>query len=358
MSEFRFRRLEERRVGGVDEQMLLSYPVPRSPSGKVYRYSPNPEAVPRLFLIGDAPAARIVPEGLRARMRLEPGSSQTICPYSGHVDADSEFVHFEDVEAVKKQIAWEVEADLGDFLSTMASDFNRRQRPGGFISVKMEVKGSRPPKPFAIRTDLLRDLECDVCRRPYAVYAIALFCPDCGAPNVSQHFRREAALVGEEVGIADRLDSERRSEIAYRLLGNAHEDVLTAFEATLKTVYRHLVRERLPQQSGTLCAWKEIGNAFQNIDRAREKFRVLSIDPFSHLSDDELELMLVNIQKRHVIGHNLGVADERYGELTDAEQPGETVRLMGEQITGFAGLCLGVVETLERDLLPGNAKAP
>src|SRR6202521_3794245 len=28
-------------------------------------------------------------------------------------------------------------------------------------------------------------------------------------------------------------------ELAYRLMGNAHEDVLTAFEATLKTVYHH-----------------------------------------------------------------------------------------------------------------------
>ena len=40
----------------------------------------------------------------------------------------------------------------------------------------------------------------------------------------------------EQVELASKLAVEQ-SELAYRLLGNAHEDVLTAFEATLKTVY-------------------------------------------------------------------------------------------------------------------------
>lgn len=354
MREFRLRRLEEHRLGSRDGKMLLSYPAPRSPSGKVYRYSPNPEAAPRLFLIGEAPAERTVPDELRSHVRLMPGSDHTVCPYSGHIGADEEFVHFDDVEAVKSQVAWEVESDVGDFLSKMASDFNRSMGRGGLISMKMEVRANRTPKPLAIRTDLLRDLQCNACQRPYGVYAIALFCPDCGAPNVALHFRREAALVGEEIDIADRLEAEGRSEIAYRLMGNSHEDVLTAFEATVKALYRHLVREVLPTEFGKLCTRKEIANAFQNIDRTREKFAALGIDPFSHVGAEALELMRVNIQKRHVIGHNLSVADEHYGELTQSEQPGETVRVMGDEVKTFAGICLGVVEALERHLLPGS----
>lgn len=352
MSEFRLRRLEEHRVGSRDGKMLLSYPAPRSPSGKVYRYSPNPDAAPRLFLIGEAPAQRTVSEELRPRMRLEPGSDQTVCPYSGHIGRDEEFVHFGDVEAVKRQVAWEVEADIGDVLAKMASDFNRSMGHGGLISMKMDVRPARTPKPLAIRTDLLRDLQCEVCQRPYGVYAIALFCPDCGAPNVTLHFRRESDLVGEEIEIADRLEAEGRLEIAYRLMGNAHEDVLTAFEATVKALYRQLVRDVLPTEFAKLCARRQIGNAFQNIDRTREKFAAVGIDPFAHVSAEALELMRVNIQKRHIIGHNLSVADEHYGELTQSEQPGETVRLMGDEVKAFAGVCLGVVEALEQDLLP------
>jgi hypothetical protein len=45
-------------------------------------------------------------------------------------------------------------------------------------------------------------------------------------------------------------------------MGNAHEDVLTAFEATLKAAYARLVRKHLPDQAEKLCK-KAIGNAFQ-----------------------------------------------------------------------------------------------
>jgi hypothetical protein len=354
MGSFRFRRLEQRRIGGAGDRMVLSYQPPRSPSGKVYQYSPNPEAAPRLFLIGDAPPDRQIAEEARARMRREPGPGQTVCPYSGFVGNDEDFVHLDDIEAMKKQIIWEAGADIQDMLAEVARDFNRRQPSRGFITMKMEAKSSPRPRPLVIRADLLRDLECGICQRPYAVYAIALYCPDCGAPNLALHFDREKSLVNEEIAIADQQDSAGRAEIAYRLMGNAHEDVLTAFETALKTVYRHLVRRHLPDQAGALCTKKEIGNAFQNIERARDKFAVLRFDPFAALSDSELATLRINIHKRHVIGHNLGVADEHYVELTQDEQPGETVRLMGDEVRAFAELCGRVVAGLDDRLLPGG----
>jgi len=64
-------------------------------------------------------------------------------------------------------------------------------------------------------------------------------------------------------------------------------------------------------------------------------------------------LLALNIEKRHVIGYNLGIADERYVERTQAQQPGETVRLIGDDIGRFADICLSVVPELENGLLPG-----
>src|SRR5256885_975016 len=81
----------------------------------------------------------------------------------------------------------------------MPQDFNSQQPSGGFISVRMDLKRSHRPKPLAIREDLLRDLECGICRRSYGVYAIALFCPDCGGPNLALHFQREVQLVREQI---------------------------------------------------------------------------------------------------------------------------------------------------------------
>ena len=358
MRNLRFRRLERHRVGGTRDNMTLSYPQSRTPSGKAYQYSPNPKAAPRLFLLGDAPEDRNITPENRSRIRREPGPGETVCPYSGYMGPDEDFVHFDDVEAVKKLIQWELAADVNDWLGDWAKDFNRRQPKGGFITMKMEHKPKRRPRPSILREDLLRDLTCDVCARDYGVYAIALFCPDCGAPNIGLHFRRETELISAQIDLADRENGEGREELAYRLMGNAHEDVLTAFETALKTVYRYVVRIHRPAEAETLCDTKAIRNAFQNIDRARGKFGELGIDPFATLDSGELDLLGLNIQKRHVIGHNLGMADGHYVELTQAEQPGETVALIGDDIRRFAQAGLKVVEGLEAWLLPVTQSPP
>jgi len=358
MKNLRFRQLERYRVGGTRDRMQLSLPAPKSPSGKVYQYSPNPDATPRLFLIGAAPEDRTIAEEHRLRIRREPGPGHTVCPYSGHIAEDEAFTHADDIEAVKKRVLWMAENDVSSFLGDWAKDFNRKQPRGGFITMKMEHKPRRGPKPLAIREDLLRSLGCNVCGRAYGVYALALFCPDCGSPNVALHFRREIELVQEQTTLADELDAQGRREIAYRIMGNAHEDVLTAFEATLKTVHAHLVRTHLPTQLEKLIGKKAVGNAFQNVERGRDVFARIGFDPFDSLGEDALDHIRLNIQKRHVLGHNLGMADEHYARFAEDHEPGETVTLIGEDIRRFAELCFRVVECLENSIMPGAVLSP
>ena len=354
MGDFRFKRLDRFRAGGSGDDMLLSVPLPRTASGKIYQCSFNPDAGPRLFLIGDPPQPRAIADDDLPRIRRQPGPGETVCPYSGFQAADDEFVHFDDVEAIKKRVLWSVEADLGDYLQNMAKGFNRRQPRGGLLSLSMSVKNNHRPEPLMIREDLLRELECRICRRPYGVYAIALFCPDCGAPNVAQHFEREVQLVAEQIAVADEKSAQGRVELAYRLMGNAHEDVLTAFETTMKTVYRYLIRARLPQEFESLCSEKTIRNAFQNIERGHKLFAKLDIDPFAEIAPDDLGFLRINIQKRHVVGHNLGIVDQSYAELTQEEQPGETVALLGAEIERFARICLQVIARIEHHLAPAS----
>jgi hypothetical protein len=331
--------------------MELELALPRSPSGKVYQYSPVNYASPRLFLIGDAPVNRVIAEEHQDRLRRNPGPGKTVCPYSGHVADDDDFVHFEDIEAIEAQVTQAVEDDLQDHLADMAQEFNRGQPRGGLVELRMEV--SRPPRrrqrPLTIRQDLLRDLECDVCQRAYAVYAIALYCPDCGSPNASLHFNREIELVHEQIALADAQNYDGRSELAFRLMGNAHEDVVTAFETTLKTMYRQLVRLRASDRTENLLS--NIGNAFQNVERTQQKFADLGVSPFVALKDEELEQLRVNIQKRHVIGHNLSMADDRFRELAQAQVSGSTVSLVGEEVAEFANTCLKVVKTVETPMV-------
>ena len=353
MSEFRFRRLERHKIGGSRNQMELSIPPPQSPTGMIYRCCPVPNCTPNLFQLGEAPHDQATSNDRTHLIRRAPRTPGITCPYCGHDASDDEFVFRGDIEAAKKYIEWAVKQDVGDHLEKITHDFNRKmqQAGGGLFSMKMDIKRSRQSRPFVWREDLLRNLICDICRRRYGVYAIALFCPDCGARNLHVHFQREVELLNQQIDLAKKVGHEANPELAYRLLGNAHEDVLTAFETYLKTIYRFMVKRRLPKEAEGLCSKKAIGNHFQNIERGQKLFAKTSIDPYKNLSEADLNFLRLNIEKRHVLGHNLGLADEAYVEVAQTEQPGQTVTLLAEEITCFAEICRVVVQYIEGQIV-------
>lgn len=337
----RFKNLERYRTGGTGNNLQLAIPVPKTPDGRAYRLSPNENAHPRHFVIGDPVRPQIISDEHRARMKLEPGSTQTVCPYSGTIADDEMFLHPEDREAALDIIRHAAAADIREQLGGMFKDLARKQSRGSMIRFEIKSDGNASPRPRFDREDLLRELMCDHCGRDYGVYAIALFCPDCGAPNLGLHFAREVELVEAQVQLAEGLDRDHE-ELAYRLLGNAHEDVLTAFEATLKTVYFFGRKAASPEEK---IGW--VGNDFQNVHRGLKRFSELDCDPYSVLDDDELAAMKLNIQKRHVIGHNLGVVDARFAEESNEAGIGETLDLVGEDIIAFARTAQKVVDALD-----------
>lgn len=343
----KFKNLEKYRVGGSGTNFKLEVPPPKTPDGRVYRFSPNESAYPRHFVLGTHDRQFIPSEASLARMKIEPRSSQTVCPYSGVIAADQEFTHPDDVKAARAVVEHAVFADAEAEIARMLEGINRSMPQNSLIKIQANVEKKFRPKPRFLRRDLLRELICQDCSRDYGVYALALFCPDCGAPNLRLHFAREAELVGTQADLADSL-GEGKDELAYRLLGNAQEDVLTAFEATLKAVYLHGVAQHLdaPQPA------KPVKNDFQNIDIAAKRFAELNLDPFDHLSKADLATLNLNIQKRHIIGHNLGVIDDKFATHAQDAKLGETVHLVGEDIGEFAKICQRVVDRLD-DWLAG-----
>ena len=343
------KNLERYRVGGSGSRMQLGLPLPKTPDGRVYRYSPNVDAHPRHFVLGGRTDGHVSSPEAQARMKQPPGSPRTICPYSGTVAPDQDFTHPDDRDAAIALVKHAAVEDVQHQMRRIFQDMAGRSRG----SIKFTPGRTTPkPKPRFKREDLLRELVCDHCGRDYGVYAIALFCPDCGAPNVRLHFQREAALVDAQIILAEGLDSAQQ-ELAYRLLGNAHEDVLTAFEATQKTVYLYGIAQRSPGAPPI----KPVGNDFQNIDRARTRFQDLALDPFQGLDTNALDALALNVQKRHIIGHNLGVVDAKFAQHAQNALIGETVKLVGDDIRIFAGLCLAVIDDLDA-WLAGGRPAP
>ncbi len=346
MPDFHFKRLERYKVGGIGDQWEMQIPLPQTLSGKVYRWCPDEECSPRLYLLGGTPNR---PEGLDvSKLYRAPGIAETTCPYCGQDASDEDFMYSGDTQAILDYLKWAANRDAHDALKKMSDDFNRSVGSGGWLSVKMSVNPVTKPEPRAWREDLIRNLACNLCGREYGVYAIALFCPDCGGKNLHVHFEREIELILQQIDLAEQVAKDGNFELSYRLLGNAHEDVLTAFETNQKTFYKYEIRKKYPpDKKRKLTSKTAIGNRFQNIDKARELYQNLKFDPFSTLSLEELELLKSNIEKRHVIGHNLSIADESYTETGKSELPGTTVEILAEDINQFALTAKKVVLELE-----------
>lgn len=347
----KFPRLNHYRTGGTDNNMKLSYPAPRTPSGRVYRFSPNEQAHPRHFVLGEVVAEIALTDALRSRMKHDPRTKKTVCPYSGVVEEDQIFVHPDDVKAAVEMVKHDAVEDVRDAVSEMSANaFMGGSSNSNFIKLTASIKRGTPkPRPRFARQDLMRELICDHCGRDYGVFAIGLFCPDCGAPNLRLHFMRETELVGDQVALAEEIALDKE-ELAFRLLGNANEDVLTAFEATLKTVYLH------GKWSTGTNPLPKVGNDFQNVEKAIKRFAELGLNPFTGLSDVEVDALQLNIQKRHVIGHNLGVVDEKFATHESDAKVGETVNLVGEDINVFAAISQKVINNLDGWL--GGAPSP
>lgn len=348
----KFRRLEKHRTGGTDDKMELSIPLPRTSSGKSYRLCKNEECVPRLFLLADNTNSLEIKKEFKGMIKRIPGEPGTTCPYCGLDGDDQDFIHPADIESAQKYVEWAAVQDMEDQVVKILKGLETRNRSSSGISIKVNVEKSRRFPPHVWREDLLRNLSCDICGREYGVYAIALLCPDCGAPNIHVHFQRELELVEKQIELAGNVD-ENDQELAYRLLGNAHEDILTAFETYLKAIYKYLIIQRFPkEEADKLVGKKAIGNAFQNIERGSKLFNILGLNLYKDLLESDIEFLKLNIDKRHVVGHNLSIADEAYSTTADKEDPGTTVTLLSDEMNKFGQICFSIVKGLEVELIP------
>ncbi|MGH1347604.1 MAG: hypothetical protein ACRBN8_38965 [Nannocystales bacterium] len=333
----------------------LHIPLPQTDTGKVQMVCPRGDCEPGRFFLGDAPSER--PEaGNSTPTRREPGTDGVTCPYCGKDDSDDAFRHPDDAAYLEKAIDHGVEEVAHEMIGELLDNhftqpfkrMGRASRRSGF-SVTVESRPYRqqpksPPRPPA-RADLPRNVTCTACARAYGVFAIALFCPDCGSSNVLVHFARERRLCEDELASA-RETSDR--ERALRKLGNAHEDAVSATEAYLKSIYALVIGVRRPADGEKKLT--KVGNAFQSIERGKKLFAPLGVDLYGMLMEGELKFLDASMAKRHVVTHNLGVVDKKHVERTGQGKAGELISLTERDVRRHLELVERVISDLERSV--------
>lgn len=165
----RFRNLEKYQTGKTGSTLQLAIPLPKTPDGRVYRYSPNENAHPRHFVLGERVTGFLLPETMTPRMTHKPGIPETVCPYSGIVAEDGDFTHPDDQAAALKIVKQAAIDDATAHIHGMFEDIGRNFSSSKFIKIKPGPRPVPKPVPRFVRSDLLRELVCDECGRDYGV---------------------------------------------------------------------------------------------------------------------------------------------------------------------------------------------
>ena len=186
------------------------------------------------------------------------------------------------------------------------------------MGISMKVKPGRPtPIHYYREKQLETEVVCVNCTLRYSVYGVFAFCPDCGQHNSLQILDKNLEVVGKMLDLA----AEAEKELAEKLVENALEDCVSAFDGFGHELCRvHANRARNPARVEKM--------SFQNLEGAQSNvLDAFGIDLSAEVEPDEWRAAGAGFQKRHLVAHIAGVVDQDYITKT-----GDTRAVVGRKI--------------------------
>lgn len=259
------------------------------------------------------------------------------CPYCGHSDEANKFSTKAQVEYAKSIVLNKVTGALIKDLKSL--EFNHRPSGGFGIGISMKVSGQPTPIRYYREEQLETEVVCEQCTLRYMIYGVFGFCPDCGVHNSVQILNTNLQLVEKMVAVAE----TQEQSVAQSLIQNGLEDCVSAFDGFGRELCRvHVEGANDPAKLEKI--------SFQNLEGARQNVKtLLNIDLATGLAEEEWNSAVRAFQKRHVLSHKMGVADEEYVRKSgdrqavvgrkvnvDVSEVRELVRIIGKLGRGFS----------------------
>jgi hypothetical protein len=253
------------------------------------------------------------------------------CPYCGHSGDNSTFTTQEQLEYAKSIVFRQVSDALFKDMKSMEFDHKPRGSFGIGISMKVTQGTSRPIQYYREK-ELETHVVCDSCTLRYAIYGVFGWCPDCGIHNSVQILGKNLELAKKELVLAESAESE----LANHLIGDALENVVSAFDGFGREI----------------CRQKGIEVPFQNLAGARRKVtEAFGFDFADRVTTENWGYICRTFQKRHLLSHNMGVIDEDYVQKANDSGAilGRKIRVTREEVT----FSIDIVEAFGRRLFAG-----
>ncbi len=244
------------------------------------------------------------------------------CPYCCYKGTPNEFHTKEQIEYAKSIAFRHVEGMLHKELKKM----ERHSFESPFLSMDIKIKHIPAPLRHYMEKQLQEYLVCENCGCEYAIYGVFAICLDCGKHNLFQIFSKNLDLIRKQIELEENLyekfgESSRSDidnlmkDLSSKLIEDACENVVTAFETFFKEVYIHS-KNKAADPKMILHR-----NTFQSLDKTKDMFTSqFNLNIFKNLSRDEIDELYLLFNKRHVLTHNLGIIDQKFLDNTGLKQ--------------------------------------
>lgn len=232
------------------------------------------------------------------------------CPLCRHEAPSDQWFTIEQAEHAKAEALAVIEGKIHNSIRSDAQKFNQRQPRKSFISMSLKVNGG-PKRTHTIpakAADLMQlEIQCESCRSRFAVIGSAYFCPACGYNSVTRTFRdslRKIRAKKDSVDIIKQalIESAGKddAELTCRsLIETCISDGVVAFQKYCEGMYESYGKAPF--------------NAFQRLEQASELWEKAIQKGFdSWLDQEEIKLLGILYQRRHLLAHNEGIVDSKY----------------------------------------------
>ena len=232
------------------------------------------------------------------------------CPLCRHDAPADQWFTIEQVEHAKAEALAVVEGKINNALQSDASKCEREKRNKRIILISMKVSGGlkRTHTIPAKAAELMQlEIQCEKCDSRFAVIGSAYFCPACGYNSVTRMFsdslrKIRAKKDSVEIVRAALIESTGKDEAELTcrsLIETCISDGVVAFQKYCEGMYKPYGQPPF--------------NAFQRLEQGSELWKNAVKNGFdSWLTEEELKVLSVLFQKRHLLAHNEGIVDSKY----------------------------------------------
>lgn len=257
------------------------------------------------------------------------------CPMCRHEAPADKWFTIEQAEHAKNEALAVLSGEINHALKTGAQKFNRQHSRNGFISMSMKVDGGTyrthtlPAKAVEI---MQLEIQCESCSSRFAVIGSAYFCPACGTNSVTRTFndslRKIRAKINSEKIVRQALTEsvgKDEAELTCRSLRETCiSDGVVAFQKYCEGLYEPF--GKIPF------------NAFQRIDDGSDLWHKSAGHGYdAWLSLEDLHVLKILYQKRHLLAHSEGIVDAKYIEKSNdfTYKIGQRLVISTEDIESF-----------------------